>query len=224
MAEAVVTSCPITQPWSPPVSTSLSLQAKLAITAVAVGGTAAVAGLGTFGTFTDTTSASAGVTTGTVDINLGAAGTADNRLTIGATGVVPTDTIKRAVTLTNAGNQALSALTLTTAAPVTSSLLNTDATNGLQLVIERCSVPWTEAGTSPAFTYTCSGTTTSVIASRAVIGGPLAITGSPALSAAGVDRLLVTLTLPTTAGNTFQGLSSTVNFTFDATQRTGTDK
>jgi hypothetical protein len=54
----------------------------------------------------------------------------------------------------------------TTASP--SSLLDTEATNGLQMVIEKCSTPWTEAGTAPAYTYTCSGTTSTVLASRAV--------------------------------------------------------
>ncbi len=205
------------------MSGTLSLQAKLAITAVAVSGTAAVAGLGTFGTFTDTTSASAGVTTGTVDIELGTANTSANRLSVGASGLVPTDTIQRAVTVTNAGNQALSALTLTTAA-TTSSLLNTDTTNGLQMLVQRCSVAWTETGSSAPFTYSCSGTTTSVIASRPVVGSGLALASSPALSPAGVDYLRVTLTLPSTAGNSFQGLTSTLSFTFDATQRTGTDK
>ncbi len=205
------------------MSGTLSLQAKLAVTAVAVSGTAAVAGLGTFGTFTDTTSASAGVTTGTVDIELGATNTSANRLSVGASGLVPTDSIQRAVTLTNAGDQALSALTLTTAATV-SSLLNTDATNGLQMLVQRCSVAWTETGSSAPFTYSCSGTTTSVIASRPVVGSALAVTSSPALSPAGVDYLRVTLTLPSTAGNSFQGLTSTVSFTFDATQRTVTDK
>jgi spore coat-associated protein N len=205
------------------VSGTLSLQAKLAVTAVAVSGTAAVAGLGTFGTFTDTTSASAGVTSGTVDIELGATNTSANRLSVGASGLVPTDSIQRAVTLTNAGDQALSALTLTTAATV-SSLLSTDATNGLQMLVQRCSVAWTETGSSAPFTYSCSGTTTSVIASRPVVGSGLALTSSPALSPAGVDYLRVTLTLPSTAGNSFQGLTSTVSFTFDATQRTLTDK
>ena len=33
------------------------------------------------------------------------------------------------------------------------------------------------------------------------------------------DNLRVTLTLPTTAGDTFQGLSSTVNFSFTGSQR-----
>ena len=54
------------------------------------------------------------------------------------------------------GSTDLSAITLTTGASP-SSLLDTDATNGLQIAIDKCSVAWTEAGSSPAFTYTCGG-------------------------------------------------------------------
>jgi hypothetical protein len=192
---------------------------KILVTALAVGGAAAVSGLGTFGTFTSTTSASTPVTSGTVSIALGAAGSAANRLTIGATGLVPGDTVERAVDLSVNGDQALSAVALTTTASP-SSVLDTDATNGLQMVIDECSVPWTEAGTSPAFTYTCSGTTSSVVASRAVIGSNLALPGV-GLNPADLSHLRVTLTLPTSAGNTFQGQSSTIAFSFTGTQRNG---
>ena len=202
---------------------SLSLQAKLSLTAVALGGTAAVAGLGTFGTFTSTTSTATGVTAGTVTIALGTAGTADNRLSIAATGLVPTDTVQRAVTLSNTGNQDLASLTLTTTASP-SSLLDTDATNGLQIKVDRCSVAWTETGTSAPFTYTCSTGAVPVIASRPVIGSAVSLPSSPALTAGGNDRLVATLTLPSTASNTFQGLTSTINFTVVATQRAGTAK
>jgi len=193
-------------------------RAKILITAVAVGGAAAVSGLGTFGTFTSTTSASTAVTSGTVQIALGAAGGA-NRLSVGASGLVPGDTVQRAVDLSVSGDQALSAVALTTNASP-SSVLDTDAINGLQMVVDECSVPWTESGTAPAYTYSCFGTTTSVVASRAVIGSNLALPGV-GLNPTDVSHLRVTLALPTTAGNTFQGQSSTVNFSFTGTQRNG---
>ena len=87
--------------------------------------------------------------------------------TVGATAIAPGDTIQRSVDLINSGSLDLASVTLTTTA-TTSSLLDTDATNGLQMVIDKCSVAWTEAG--PPYTYTCSGSTSSVLASRAVIG------------------------------------------------------
>lgn len=103
-------------------------------------------------------------------------------------------------------------------------MLDTDATNGLQLAIDRCSVPWTESGTSPAFTYTCSGTTSTVLATRPVIGSNLALSNLSALTAGATDHLRVTLSFPSSAGNTFQGVSSAITYTFTATQRAGTAK
>lgn len=161
------------------------------------------------------------MTTGTVTIALGAAGTAANRLTIGATGLVPGDTLQRAVDLSNTGTEALSDLTLTTTA-TTSSLLDSDAVNGLALVVDRCSVAWTESAGTP-YTYTCSGTATSVVASRPVLGAALNVDG-PSLVAGATDHLRVSLSLPTTADNTFQNQSSTLAFTFDGLQRTATQK
>lgn len=203
---------------------SLSLTAKVVATVALIGSTTAVAGLGTFGTFTDTTSASTPVDAGVVDLNLGDVGSAANRLTVAATDIVPGDTIQRGFTLSGGSSTSpLGSVTLTsTASP--SSALDTDATNGLQMVIDKCSIAWVESATPP-YAYTCAGVTTTVVASRAVIGSGIALTGLDSLSTAGAtDQLRLTLTLPSTAGNTFQGLASTVGFTFTGTQRNATSK
>ncbi|MFH5878572.1 TasA family protein [Arthrobacter sp. NA-172] len=195
------------------------------IASLALVGTAAgVAGLGTYGAFTSSTSASNTVASGIVNIALGASGTT-NRLSVAAAGLVPGDTVQRVATLSNAaGNQSLSAITLTTSALPTSKL-DTDASNGLQMVIDNCSVPWTESGTAPAYTYTCTGgTTTSVLASRAVTGSNLALANLASVAPNATDNLRVTLTLPAAADNTFQNLSSTVAFNFTGAQRTATSK
>ncbi|WP_422935619.1 TasA family protein [Sinomonas sp. P47F7] len=200
-----------------------STSGKLLASAALVGAAASVAGLGTYGAFTSTTSANTSVSSGTVTIGLGSSGTATNRLSVAATGIVPGDTIQRAVTLTNSGSQNLAGVTLTTAA-TTSSKLDTDATNGLQVVVDSCSAPWTEAGTAPAYTYTCSGTSTSVLSSHAVIGSNVTLSNLGSVTAGHADNLRVTLTLPTTADNTFQGISSTVSFSFTGTQRSATNQ
>jgi spore coat-associated protein N len=188
-----------------------------------LGVAASVAGLGTFASFTSSTSASQSITAGTVSITLGAVGPA-NRLTIGATNVVPGDTIQRAVDLVNNGTATadnLSSIQLTTtAAP--SSLLDTDASNGLQMVVDKCSVAWTESG--PPYTYTCGGTTSSVLATRAVIGANLALSNLSSLTTGSTDHLRVTLTLPAAAGNTFQAQSSTISYNFVGTQRLAASK
>lgn len=196
---------------------------KILLSVAALGAAASMAGLGTFATFTSTTSASQTVSSGTVTIALGATGAATNRLTVNATGIVPGDTMQRSFTLANTGSQDLASVALTTSA-TTSSLLDTDATNGLQMSIDRCSVAWTESGVSPTFTYTCSGSTSSVLASRAVVGSSIALSNLTVTTAGATDNLRLTLTLPTTAGNTFQGITSTVSYSFAGTQRAGTNK
>jgi hypothetical protein len=187
---------------------------KILISLGVVGAAAAVAGLGTFGSFASTTSGTQAVAAGTVVIGLG---TSDGKIGVDASNVVPGDTIQRAVTLSNTGTSNLGGVTLTTTAK-TSSLLDTDATNGLQLKIESCSVAWVAVAPTTAPTYTCGGTTSDVLASKAVIGAntPIATT---AVTNGTTDNLRVTLTLPATAGDSFQGASSTINFAFTGVQR-----
>jgi hypothetical protein len=187
-----------------------------------VAAAAGAAGLGTFGSFTSSTSASASVSSSTVAIALGSTGTANNRLTVAASSIVPGDTIQRAVTLSNNGD-ALSSISLTTAA-TTSSKLDTDATSGLQLKIDSCATAWTESGTAPAYSYTCAGGSSSVLATRPVIGTNLALSGLSALTATKSDNLVVTLSFPTTADNTFQTQSSVIGFTFTGNQRTAASR
>jgi spore coat-associated protein N len=88
--------------------------------------------------------------------------------------------------------------------------------------VDRCSVAWTESGSSPAFSYSCSGSTTTLISSRPVIQSALTMSGLSALTAGGTDHLRLTLTFPATAGSTFQGLSSSLTYSFLGTQRAGT--
>lgn len=194
---------------------------KVLLSAALIGASASIAGLGTFATFTDTTTASLPVDSGIVDVNLGAVGAA-NRLTVAAVDIVSGDTMQRAFTLANSSTDTMASITLTTTA-TTSSTLDTDATNGLQMVIDRCSVAWTEAGVSPAYTYTCGGTTSAVLASRAVIGSAIALTNLT-LTAAATDYLRLTLTLPTTASTALQNVASTILYTFTGTQRAATNK
>jgi spore coat-associated protein N len=183
-----------------------------------LGAAASVAGLTTYASFTDSESADQAISSGVVDISLAAAGV-DNRLSVAAVGIHPGDTMQRAFKLSNASTDTLGSITLTTSATA-SSALDTDATNGLQMVIERCSTAWTESGTAPAYTYTCGGTTSTVLATRPVIGTNLALSNLT-LTSGDTDNLRLTLTLPSAAGNSFQNLTSTVQYAFTATGRSG---
>ncbi|MBW3547062.1 MAG: M73 family metallopeptidase, partial [Actinobacteria bacterium] len=136
--------------------------------------------------------------------------------------------------LANVGSESLASVVLTTVDTTTDpdTVLTTDATNGLQVKIERCTgvLGWTESATP--YTYTCDATLAGddagirsvVLASRAVIGADMALSGMQAVTAGNTDDMVVTLSLPTTADNTFQGKSATIEYTFTGTQRNGTDK
>jgi spore coat-associated protein N len=194
-------------------------RALLALASLGLG--VALAGSGALATWTATTSASNTVAAGTVLVALGNTGASTNRLTVNASGLVPGDTVQRSFDITNTGSQDMDSVALTTTASP-SSLLDTDTTNGLQMVVDRCSAAWTESGSSPSFTYTCSGSTSTIITSRAVIQSSLTMSGLSALTAGGTDHLRLTLTFPSAAGSTFQGLSSTLTYSFLGTQRAGT--
>jgi len=186
-----------------------------------LGVAASVAGLGTFASFTSSTSASQSISSGTVSIALGASGPA-NRLAVAATSLVPGDTVQRAVDLTSASSDPLGSVTLQTSASP-SNALTTDS-NGLTVKVDKCSVAWTESGTAPAYTYTCSGTTTSILAASAA-GNTSTLSSLAALSSgSSTDHLLVTLALPTAAGNSLQGLSTTITYAFNGMQRAAASK
>ncbi|MEP9364601.1 hypothetical protein ABLE68_16665 [Nocardioides sp. CN2-186] len=193
-----------------------STAVKIFASVVLVGGAASVAGLGTFGSFTSTTSSSQSVGDGKVVLS--SAGGAQG-MTLAASNLVPGDTVQRSVVLTRSTDtESFGSVKLTTAG-TTSNLLTTDTTNGLRLAVDQCSVPWTVVGSTKALS--CSGTTTSVIGDRAVVGTNLDLGAATTTlnSAAAASNLRVTLSLPAAADNTFQGLSNTISFTFDATQR-----
>jgi hypothetical protein len=92
------------------------------------------------------------------------------------------------------------------------------------MTIDKCSTAWTEAGTAPAYTYTCSGTTSTVLTSRAVIGANLALSNLASLTPGSTDHLRVTLALPMAAPNTMQNQASTVSYNFVGTQRVAGSK
>ena len=188
---------------------------------------ASLIGLGAYASFTATTSGTQDVTAGTMTVELGGFG-GNDRLSVAATNVAPGDTMQRSVDVKNTGSIDFSAVTLTTtAAPA--NVLTSNATNGLQLRVDKCSVPWTESGSSPAFTYACSGTTSAVLeggtpgSSVPVLGASRALSNL-LLAATDVNYLRVTMTFPTTADDTYQGLSTTVTYRFDAAQRAATNR
>ncbi|MCZ2810061.1 TasA family protein [Modestobacter sp. VKM Ac-2979] len=186
-----------------------------------VGAAAAVAGMGTFGTFTDSTAPlNASVASGTLSLDLNSVNSTAT-LPMNAAGFVPGDSISRSVDLVNTGDLGFAGIQLTSSATV-SSVLDTDKANGLQLSVASCSVTWTESVVNGVATYTCSGVTTPVATGPAVTN--VGFVNAASLAPKGSDHLVVTLSLPTTADNTFQGKTSTLALSFTGTQQTGTNR
>jgi hypothetical protein len=178
---------------------------------------AAVAGMGTFGAFTDSTAPLAGqVDTGTVSIDLAAPAAVIDFPDVPG-GWVPGDRSYLAVDLVNTGTSALSSVTLDVSA-LRSSALDADTTNGLQLTIDGCSQAWDTTGGQ----YSCAGTVTHHYAGPVVVSRQLSQAASRAVG--GVDHLLATATLPQAAGNQFMGATTDLGILFTGTQRTGTSR
>jgi hypothetical protein len=199
---------------------SVSPTARKVVGSLAVLGTAAaVAGLGTYGNFTDsTTPVNTTVASGTLSIDLTQPAGA-YAIPVSITGLVPGDSVTRAVNLVNDGNLGLSAINVVSTATAP-SVLTTDTVNGLQLAIKSCSVPWTQGGSASAPTYACSGTTNTLMTGPVVNNAGL--NNSPAsLNAGGTDYLTFSISLPTTADNTFQGKSAGISLSFTGAQRSG---
>jgi Camelysin metallo-endopeptidase len=199
------------------MSTTRKVLGSLAL----VGSAAAVAGLGTYGNFTDSsTPMDTTVSTGTLSINVAQPAGAV-AIPVTTNNFVPGDSITRAVNLVNDGGADLGSVSVySSLASGTANVLTQDPTNGLQLSVKACSVPWTQGGTAQAPTYTCPGTQRTILSGPAVNSAPL--TSPASLTAGGTDHLTFTISLPTTADNTFQGKSAALSLVFTGTQRAGT--
>ena len=182
----------------------------------AVGAAVAVAGMGTFGNFTDTSSpVGTQVDTGVLSIDVSAPG-GSATLPFGGGLMLAGDSRSHLVDLVNDGTTALSAVTLKSWA-TRSSVLDQDPVHGLQLTVESCSVAWSTAGAVP----TCPGTV------RGYLTQPIVVTNYPlnfsaATAAGATDHLKLTATLPNTAsGDAYEGASSDLSFQFTGIQRGG---
>ncbi|MCF6745798.1 hypothetical protein E9529_16240 [Blastococcus sp. KM273128] len=181
-----------------------------------IGAAAAVAGLGTFGNFTDSTSVDTTISSGTVSIDLTQPAAA---IPVTTAGFVPGDSLTRAVTLKNDGSTGLASVGIS-ATDSSSSVLTNGTANGLQLTVKSCDVPWTQGGTEAARTYTCAS------GEKQLSSGPVLkavdLPGLKSMTAGASDHLVFSISLPTAAGNDFQGKTATLKLTFTGTQAAGT--
>lgn len=181
----------------------------------AVGAAVAVAGLGTFGQFTDSTSpVNTTVDSGVLSIDVSRPGGPSVPFSGGM--MLAGDSRSALVDLVNDGTVPLSAVTLKSWA-TSSSILDQDAVNGLQLTVESCSVAWDTSGSAPA----CTGTSRTYFTQPIIVNNyPLNL--SAATAAGATDHLKLTAALPSSAsGDAFEGATSNINFQFTGTQKTG---
>jgi hypothetical protein len=182
-----------------------------------LGAAAAVAGMGTFGSFTDSsTPVATTISSGTLSID---AGQPTGAIPFTAGGLVPGDTVTRTLNLVNDGNTELGSVTLVSTSTGAASPLTTDGVNGLQMSVRSCAVAWTQGGTAQAPTFTCSS------GERVVHSGGRAVTNVPltnpySVTPGATDHLAVSFSLPVSADNTFQGRTANLSLVFTATQRT----
>lgn len=139
--------------------------------------------------------ASANISTDRAPASISAVGALD------ASGITPGGQVERVVTIrVPAGTRPVLSVTA-----VTSSALDQDARNGLQLRAEACSQTWRRTASG----YSCSGTLTTVMATRPIVGStPLAL---PAQGDEGA-QVRLTLSLPSSAGAEFMGQSSSLSY------------
>ena len=189
--------------------------AKVVASLGVVGATVAIAGMGSFGSFTDSTSpVGAGVATGTISINLSPAAMYAS-VPVSAGGFLPGDTSATPFDLRNDGDVAWESVTFTSRA-TRSSLLDSDPVHGLQLTVESCPVAWSVAGSG----YTCTGTVREFYSGPILVDDPLV--GAASLEPGRVDHLLATIAFPATAGDAHEDELSQLAFRFTAVQRDGT--
>jgi len=169
----------------------------------------AVLSLTALALFTDTQSVPGNAfTTGTVDIS-----TAPTSALVTFSGMAPGDQVTNPITVTNAGTLALRYA-------VTSTTTENTLAAQLDLTIKSGVTTCTNGGFGSSGTVVYAtgdlGSTTGVN----VIGNPVqgSQAGDRTLAASANEILCFNVSLPSSTGNTFQGLTSTATFAFQAEQ------
>lgn len=207
-----------------------SLGAKLAIVAVATVGGTALVGSSVFASLSATAfnTGAHSVSTGTLKLTQAASGVAGltNGFTTPVTLMAPGDVLNRFIDVTNGGTLAGQSMTLKVA-DSNATVLTTDGTNGLQVVVKECTLAYTTG------TGLCAGTETNALLTTpaTTLLSNQTITFA-SLAAGALTHLKFTITLPagsentangTLPGGTVQGLTSLLTWTFTEAQRTASN-
>ncbi|MEY4970868.1 MAG: hypothetical protein RLZZ277_1099 [Actinomycetota bacterium] len=217
-----------------PMTSALSKSAgsvalKITIVVAAALGGAGMVASNVFAALTATATNTSGgsVTTGTLSLTYSALG-GSGEFTSAITAMGPGDTVNRYINLTIAGNLDGETPTLQLSSVDSNTLVN-NPTKGLQISISSCTGTWTQTGAG-----SCSSGLATVLAPTSVSAlkaGAANIT-LPTLTAAGVNKLRLTISLPAGSENTVngvlpsgtvQGLTAALTWSFVIQERTATN-
>lgn len=174
--------------------------------------TAGLAATGAFGTFAATSVALANVGSGTVKLSWNETATAQFYTTVGP--LEPAGSTQLVANLVNFGNVDLSTVQIAVTGTNTGPL-----SDGLQLAIDSCSVPW--AGSAP--NYTCGGMSHIVSPDRPVVG-VINLPGSSALTPGATDFLRFRFRLADSAPASMVSTTGHVTIIATGIQRAGQTK
>jgi hypothetical protein len=152
------------------------------------------------------------VTVGSGNVSVEWASSGGAALTVPVGSMYPGQSTERLVELRNTGTLAVSELQLVVAAT------HTNDSDGLQLAISDCSVPW--AGST---TFTCGGVETVVSADRPV-RATIALPTLDSTQSGGLDYLRLVFRIPDSAPATMQGATTNVTFEVLGNQRPGQNR
>jgi len=182
---------------------------KLTASIAVLAGLVAVLSLSVLALFTDTASVPANTfTTGTVDIS-----TSPTSALVTYSGMAPGDQVVNPITVSNAGTLQLRyAVTSTTTENTLAAQLDLTIKSG----VTTCTTGGFDTDGTVVYAAADLGSTTGVN----VIGDPTqgAQAGDRTLAASGSEVLCFKVSLPSSTGNTFQGLTTTATFAFQAEQ------
>jgi hypothetical protein len=201
---------------------------KIAVSGLLATSVGLLATAGVYAGLSATATGAESVTSGTLNMTLTADGTSSGFSPF-TPKMAPGDTDNVYVNLNNTGTLASAAgMTLAVAGTPSNALTNGSVPGeGLTLTATQCSVAWTMA------TGTCSGTSTSILATTQVsaLSTPTALSNVLSLAAATGQLAHVQFSLGLVAtetstngvapGSTVQGLTTSLGLTFTEQQRTG---
>jgi spore coat-associated protein N len=178
---------------------------------------------GAHGVLTDTDSSSLTVGAGAIELVWTDSEHTDHtELTQAIDLVRPADTVQSVADLVNTGSLEITNVQLSVGGINTGTV-----SDGVQLAMDRCSLPWTGTGTgsgsgsgSEDSEFTCAGTMTVVSVDRPA-AGVISLDSSPVAAPQGIDHLRFSFRLPDSAPASAQGTSGTVTFTVTGSQVTG---